>query len=295
MSVMYNNLNVDEKYASILEPNLYYGSIFVPGVTCTDKYQLGPASGIFVHKLSTSAVEVGKPGRDFTDEAAQDELIPILLNNNYQKSKKIYGVQAAAVAFPLANECLAGAIKECEEGRQLSGLGCLVQEATAATLTTAITVENVKEDVVATRQEIIQDKGRANIVLCTPSYYSTVLLAAGKDFEPTRNDRIAATGNVGQWLGFTFIEAAAGAATSVKYYDHTGTLKTVKLVDGNTRVEYVMYYAGAFSIVPNFETARLVDSENFVGTKAQVELNCGFRVTNPKLARVRKSTATAGA
>ena len=62
MSVMYNAQNVDEKYAAILEPNLYYGSIFVPGVTCTDKYQIGPAGGIFVHKLSTSAVEVGKPG-----------------------------------------------------------------------------------------------------------------------------------------------------------------------------------------------------------------------------------------
>ncbi len=293
MAVMYNAQNVDEKYASILEPNLYYGSIFVPGVTCTDKYQTGPAGGIFVHKLSTSAVEVGKPGRDFTDEETSDELIPILLNNNYQKSKKIYGVQAAAVAFPLANENLANAIKECEEGRQLSGLGCLVQEANAAALTNEITVDGIKEDVVATRQEIIQDKGRANIVLCTPGYYSKVLLAAGKDFEPVRNDRIAATGNVGQWLGFTFIEAAAGAAAAVKYYDHTNTLKTVKLVDGNTHVEYVMYYAEAFSIVPNFETARLVDSENFVGTKAQVELNCGFRVTNPKLARVRKSTKTA--
>lgn len=290
MSVMYNAQNVDEKYASILEPNLYYGAIFVPGVTCTDKYQIGPAGGIFVHKLSTSAVEVGKPGRDFVDEETKDELIPIVLNNNYQKSKKIYGVQAAAVAFPLAHENLSMAIQECKDGRELSGLGCLVQEATPATLTSEITVDGVKEDVVATRQEIVQDKGRANIVLCTPSYYSKVLLAAGKDFEPSRNDRIAATGNVGTWLGFTFIEAAAGAVATVKYYDHTGALKTVKLQDGTTRVEYVMYYAEAFSIVPNFETARLVDSENFVGTKAQVELNCGFRVTNSKLARVRKST-----
>lgn len=290
MAVMYNAQNVDEKYASILEPNLYYGSIFVPGVTCTDKYQLGPAGGIFVHKLSTTAVEVGKPGRDFTDEETKDDLIPIVLNNNYQKSKKIYGVQAAAVAFPLAHENLAMAIKECEEGRQLSGLGCLVQEATPTTATAPIVPDGVKEDIVATRQEIVTDKGRANIVLCTPSYYSKVLLAAGKDFEPSRNDRIAATGNVGTWLGFTFIEAAAGATATVKYYDHTGALKTVKLTDSNTAVEYVMYYSEAFSIVPNFETARLVDSENFVGTKAQVELNCGFRVTNPKLARVRKST-----
>lgn len=107
MSVKYNNQFVDEKYSSILEPNLYYGSVFVPGVTFTDKYQIGPAGGIYVHKLSTTSCEVGKPGRDFTNEETSDELIQILLNNNYQKSKKIYGVQAAACGIALANENLA--------------------------------------------------------------------------------------------------------------------------------------------------------------------------------------------
>ena len=92
MAIQYNSLNVDEKYSSILEPNLYYNPVMVPGVTFTDKYEIGPAGQIFVHKLSTSAVVPGTPGRDFTDEAVQDELIPIRLNNNFQKSKKIYGI-----------------------------------------------------------------------------------------------------------------------------------------------------------------------------------------------------------
>ena len=90
MSIQYNTLNVDERYSAILEPNLYYNPILVPGVTCTDKYETGPAGQIYVHKLSTSAVEAGTPGRDFTDEVASDTLIPIQLNNNFQKSKKIY-------------------------------------------------------------------------------------------------------------------------------------------------------------------------------------------------------------
>lgn len=110
MSVKYNEQFVDEKYSSILEPNLYYGSVFVPGVTFTDKYQIGPAGGIYVHKLSTTACEVGTPGRDFTDEETKDTLIQIVMNNNYQKSKKIYGVQAAACGIALANENLAAAI-----------------------------------------------------------------------------------------------------------------------------------------------------------------------------------------
>ena len=38
MSVTYNGLHVDERYSAILEPNLYFNPILVPGVTCTDKY-----------------------------------------------------------------------------------------------------------------------------------------------------------------------------------------------------------------------------------------------------------------
>ena len=33
MSVTYNGLHVDERYSAILEPNLYFNPILVPGVT----------------------------------------------------------------------------------------------------------------------------------------------------------------------------------------------------------------------------------------------------------------------
>ena len=52
-----------------------------------------------------------------------------------------------------------------------------------------------------------------------------------------------------------------------------------------------MYYHKALSVISNFEAARIVDSENFNGSKAQVELNTGYKVTNTVLARVRKVTA----
>ena len=256
MSVTYNGLHVDERYSAILEPNLYFNPILVPGVTCTDKYKTGPAGQIFVHQLNTSAVEAGTPGRDFTDEVAADTLIPIQINNNFQKSKKIYGVQAAAVSFAAGNEYLATAIQECREGWMQCGIACLAQEGKAATATAAITEDTVKSDLIDTRTEIVKDKGRANVVMCTPEYYGLVLKAAGKDFTPSTNDRIAATGNVGQWLGFTFVEAN-GATGSIKYYDHTGAQKTVDM----SKVQYVMYYHETLSVVSNFEVARIIDSE----------------------------------
>ena len=284
MAIKYGQLNVDERYSAILEPNLYYNPVLVPGVTCTDKYEVGPAGQIYVHKLTTAAVTPGTPGRDFTDTAVADTLIPIQLNNNFQRSYKIYGVQAAAVDFAVGEEALATATQEIRQGWMQSGLGCLVQEGTAATLDTAIT--DVKEDIIATRTEIVTGKGRANVVMCTPEFYGKVLLAAGAEFTPTMNDRIASTGNVGQWLGMTFVEAN-GLTGSITYYDSSGTLKTVDTSD----VQYIMYYHEALSVINNFEVARIIDSERFAGSLAQVEMNTGYKVTNADLVFVRKADA----
>ena len=288
MAIQYNTLNVDERYSAILEPNLYYNPVMVPGVTFTDKYQTGPAGQIYVHKLNTAAVTPGTPGRDFTDTVASDTLIPIQMNNNFQSSKKIYGVQAAAVQFAAGNEFLSTAIQEVREGWMQSALACLVQEGKAAAATAAITADTVKSDIIATRTEIVKGKGRANVVMCSPDFYGLVLQAAGKDFTPVLNDRIAQSGNVGQWLGMMFVEANGLTGTGLKYYDSSGTLKTVDV----SKTNYIMYYHEALSIISNFEVARIVDSENFAGSKAQVEMNTGYKVTNNALVYVRK---TAGA
>lgn len=287
MSIQVNSQYVDEKYSSILEPNLYYGSVFVPGVTCTDKYLTGPAGQIFVHKLTTAAVAVGKPGRDFVDVETADELIPIQLNNNFQKSRKIYGIQAAEVGIALANENLAAAVAECGEGWQLAAAACLVQEAPTSSTTTAITVDTLKADLIARRAEIVKKKGSADVVLCSPDYYGKVLEYAGKDFAPILNDRIAQSGNVGSWLGFTFVEFNGLSATDGKYYDSTNTLKTVKFAGATNPIAYIMYNHQALSAITNFNTARIKDSENFVGSKAQVEINAGFKFTNTALGIVR--------
>ena len=287
MGIKYGNLNVDEKYSGILEPNLYFDSILVPGVTYTDKYQTGPAGGIYVHKLNTTAVTVGTPGRDFSDEASSDTLIPILLNNNYMKSKKIYGVQAAAVDFDLANEQLSTATQEIKESRQQSALGCLVQEGTTSTVKTAITANAVN----AVLDEAAQiKKGKANVVLCSPDFYALVLKESGKNFTPVKNDEVAATGAIGDLYGFTWIRAAGLGEQDAKYYDSTGTLKTVAL-SKTTPVDFILYNSEALSIVDNLESYRIVDSENFTGSKAQVEINTGMKVTTPALVRVRVHTA----
>ena len=286
---MYGQLHVDEKYSAILEPNLYHNSVFADGVTFTSKYQVGPAGGIFVRKLGTKPVAVGTPGRDFTDETTEDTLIPIVLNNNFQKSKKIYGVQAAAVNVALANEQLSIATKECGEGWNQSGIACLINEGTVSSDTTAITKSNVKNKILATRKEIVDAKGKANIMLCSTEFYATILEAAGSEFTPETNEFMNQNGQVGKWLGFLFIECSGLSETTTppEYYDFTGKKKTVSVED-LSKVDFIMYNHQALSIVTNFDTARIVDSENFSGSKAQVELNSGYRVTSAAQVRVKK-------
>ena len=42
---------VDDKYSALVEPNLFAANVFQPGITFTDKYQIGPAGQIMVHQV----------------------------------------------------------------------------------------------------------------------------------------------------------------------------------------------------------------------------------------------------
>lgn len=282
MAIMYNNQGVDERYSDKLEANLYFASVLVPGVTCSDDYVDGPASGVYVTKPNLSAAEPGVPGRDFVDQ--EEELLKISLGNNFQRSRKVYGAQVGSVSDDLRDQSLAAAQHDVQAGWAGAGIACLVNEGTADSSTTAPTAANAKELVVDARTKIIQQGAVPDVVVCAPSFYALILKTAGSEFLPVTNERVSATGNVGTYLGMTWVEAPSLAQASGKYYDYTDTLKTVDF----SKVDFVVYPHEMLSAVTNFETARLVDSEEFMGVKAQVELNAGFRVRDEALCIVHK-------
>ena len=75
--------------------------------------------------------------------------------------------------------------------------------------------------------------------------------------------------------------------TAAVYYDHAGAKHTVDL----TGVDFVMYDHRFFSIVDNLEEMRIIDSEKFVGSLAQVEINAGYRVTTAEGVVVKTNKA----
>lgn len=282
MAVLYGTQNVDEKYSSAIEPNLYSDTVLIPGVTYTEKYMEGPAGGLFVHKLdSGNTVKPGTPGRDFTDEAAKDELIPIVFNNNFQKSRKIYGVQEAAVKFAMAEEYLADALNMTKEGRQYAGIACMVNEGTVSSDTEAVTEDNAVEKLTALRKEIKNNKGKANFALVSTDIYAKLLNKLGL---AQVMDSAVVSGELMKRFGLTIIECNSFDEAEATYFDRTGAEKTVDL----TAVDMIVGYNEAVSILDNFAMYRLKDSENFAGTKAQVEYNTAFTVNSPKQVIVKK-------
>lgn len=282
MAVLYGEQHVDEKYSSAIEPNLYSDTVLIPGVTYSDKYQTGPAGGIFVHKIdSGNEVEPGTPGRDFTDENAKDELIPIVFNNNYQKSRKIYGVQAEAVGFAMAEEYLADSLNMTKDGRQYSGIACMVNEGTVSENTEAVTEDNAVEVLTALRKEIKDKKGKANFALVSTAIYAILLRKLGL---AQVMDPAVVSGELMKRFGLTIIECNSFDKAQAKYYDKTSTLKTVDL----TAVDIIVGNWQATNILDNFAMYRLINSENFAGSKAQVEYNTAFTVNSPVQVIVKK-------
>lgn len=286
----YGGYDVNENYSKIVEPNLYFDSVLQPGMTYTDKFQGDAAGGLVkVYRIAADGAQDPKaPASDFSDSAADNEMIDLRLNNCQQKSKKIYRVQADSVPYDMAEEHLAQTVIDCKEGWQVSGLACLANEGTELEDTGAITADNMKNKVLQARKALRKGKAVANVVLCSVDMYTTMLEAAGKEYTPEINNQVMQTGQMGRWLGMLWVECnQMDTSSSAKYYNHEGNLQTVDL----TKVDFIMYDFNTFAIVDNLESIRLKDSERFTGSLAQVEINTGYRVTTPAKVVVKKHMA----
>ena len=274
--IQYGSKYVDEKYSPVAEENLYYDAVFIPGLSFTQKYQEDETGKIYVHKVGKSAVAVGQPAQDFSDVDVADSLITITFNNAYRQSRKIYRVAANAVSMDRAVDEMEAAIGDVQESWQISATAGLVNGGTGVVDTDAITPTNVKAKIIAFRKTLRDAKARANVVLCSTDTYASILTAAGDEFTPARNERINQDGEVGRWLGMLFIETQQLNESAAEVYDNAGVKQTIDL----TEIDFIMYDYRAYSILDNLTAMRIIDSERFTGSLAQVEINTAFQVTN---------------
>lgn len=277
--------NTDDKYSPLVEPNLWANNIFQPGLTYTAKYQIGPAGTIYIHKPGKGTVTPTTPGADFTDAIVQDSLVPILLDKQYNRSRKIYNATAASVAYPIAAAELELGIQEVAEAWTLTGVKEILGTTniiTSDNTSTVVTASTVYDQIVDDRAKLVKLGAKPDVVVVSPRVYADLLKSDEFQRTGTIGDRVVSGGNVGMIAGMTVVE----------YQSLDDAAVTGETIGGITwaaddELEYAMYDHDAFSIVTSVNMVRVKDSENFNGTKAQVEIVSGFKLTNPQRALLK--------
>ncbi len=281
---------VDDRFSALVEPNLFDNNVFQPGITFTDKYFLGSAGQIFVHKLSKVTVTPGAPGQDFSDTNTADQVLQITLDKAFRRSEKIYGATAAAVAYPVAASHLEQAMADIRESWNREAALQIIRDKYNVTnanvigpgsvlgSSTALTKTNIYESIVNDRAVLVNQGATPNVLLVSPSVYA--LLLQNEDFIRASDlgHTVMATGAVGMIAGLMVFEYQGLPQ------DYTMTLSGTPT---NFDVEYYMYDFDAFSILTNVEVMRLIDSERFNGSLAQVEIVSGMKLTNTDRALIK--------
>lgn len=289
--LQYGNFYLPSKYSDILLPNFFYNSFLQPGVTYTDRYQMGTAGQIFVPRLKPDTVKLTEPCSNFEHKKVGNELLQITLNCTYMSSKQICALQETVADYALVSETARLSARELAEAWNISGLAALLTEGSGNTVERAkpTNLNELKNDILSARTTLYKNKRNARIVLCSPDFYQMILEYAGTLFTPSINDRMIYSGEVGEWLGLRFINLnlLQSAAGTFEYNDYTWDKKTVAGEDID-KVAYILYDPEAFSVLINFSRSRMIGSPEFMGEYVQTVLNSGFRVTDPASVFIRK-------
>lgn len=286
----YGDLFLPSEYSDILLPNFFYNSFLQPGITYTDRYQMGNSGQIFVPQLKQGIVELKEPCSTFDHKNIGNELLQITLNCTYMSSKKICALQETAINYDLVAETLRLTARELAEAWNIGGLTALITEGTGWTfqITPAINLETLKQDILSAKTQLFKNKRTGKIVLCSPDFYQIILQYAGSSFTPSINDKMVYSGEVGTWLGLTFVNLnlLQEGAGKFEYNDYKWDKQSIH---GETikDIAYIMYDPEAFSVLVNFNRSRMIESPDFMGQYVQSVINSGFRVTDPESVIIR--------
>lgn len=289
--LQYGKFFLPSRYSDILLPNFFYNSFLQPGVTYTDRYQMGTAGQIFVPKLKPGTVELQEPCSDFDHKDIGNELLQLTLNNTFMSSKKIYSQQETVANYALISETVRLTARELAEAWNISGLAALITEGTGGTveLDKPTNLEELKRDLLSARTTMYKNKRNGRLVLCSPDFYQMVMEYAGTLYTPSINDRMIYSGEVGEWLGLRFINInlLQSDAGEFEYINYGWDRKKVG-GDEIKKIAYILYDPEAFSVLINFNRNRMIESPDFMGQYVQSVINSGFRVTDPESIFIRR-------
>jgi len=275
---------VDDKFSPLVEPNLFAGNVFQPGISFTDKYQTGPAGQIFVHKPGTGTVTATAPGADFTETIVGDSLITISLNKQFNRARKVYGATVASVAYSVAAAELETALQEVKAAWNIEAASAIVDAdgIRVATNVTTVTASNdVYDTIVDARQALRALKANPDTILVSPTVYGKLLKADEFQRSVQLDNEVVRDAYVGRIAGLNVFEyedlsSAAGDLTNIN-----GGTADITWQAGTDELEFIVYDHDALSIVTSVNVVGIFDGmPRFNGIDAEVEMVSGFKLTN---------------
>ena len=275
---------VDDRYSPLVEPNLFAGNVFVPGVSFTDKYQLGAAGQIMVHKPGISTVSATAPGADFTETVVKDSIITISLDKQFNRARKIYGATVASVAYEIAAAELEAALSEVREAWNLEAASAIVDAdgiRVASNVTTLTAANDIYDAIVDARQELRTLKAHPDTILVSPTTYGKLLKSEEFQRSVDLDNQVIRDAYVGRIAGLNVfeyenLEDAAGNLTNIN-----GGNDDITWDADNDALEFIVYDHDALSIVTSVNVVGVWDGmPRFNGVDASVEIVSGFKLTN---------------
>lgn len=278
---------VDDKYSPLVEPNLFAGNVFQPGLSFTDKYQIGPAGQIMIHKPGVGTVSATVPGADFNETVVQDSLITISLNKQFNRARKIYGATVASVAYGIAASELETAIQEVQAAWNIEAASAIVDEPNVRLLnniTVAAADNTIYGMIVDARQALRALKANPDTVIVSPTVYGNLLKSDEFQRSVDLDNQVIRDAYVGRIAGLNVFEyedlgSAAGNLTT----PNAGA--NIAWQAGTDVLEFIVYDHDALSAVTSVNVVGVWDGmPRYNGVVAEVEIVSGFKLTNPSRA-----------
>ena len=285
MALVVNGATVATAMSPIVEAGLYADEIFIEGKTFTSQYDVDSAGQIQVEKYSPDMeVKAKVPGSNFSDKDYNNTVININCNNAFQYSQKVPAYFEATMPTSVKMNQTLRTTENVRIGRQKAGLAALVHGGTASTNNEAITETNFKEEFLKDRKILVDKFAKPNVAITSTEVYNIMLKLAGTEFTPSTNENVVTTGQVGYWMGILWIEAPL-LGGSLSFLNESGVEEAVDTAN----IDYILYDYKAYSIIDKLTMLRVIDSEEFAGSKIQEEIDTEFKVTNPDCVLVRKN------
>jgi hypothetical protein len=289
---------VDDKFSPLVEPNLFAGNVLQPGLSFTDKYQIGPAGQIMVHKPGIATVTSTAPGADFTETVVGDSLITISLNKQYNRARKIYGATVASVAYGIAAAELELAVQEVRAAWTLDGVSAIVDAdgiRVASNVTTLTAANDIYDTIVDARQALRALKANPDTIIVSPTTYGKLLKSDEFQRAVDMDNQVVRDAYVGRIAGLNVLEYeslsdAAGNLTNIN-----GTTDDITWDATNDALEFIVYDHDALSIVTSVDVVGIFNGmPRYNGVVAEVEMVSGFKLTNASRAilKIHDNSAT---